>query len=107
MKYSYEQLAEFSFKIITFAGEAKSEAMLGIYAAKANKFDEAEQHIHNAETSLIEAEKQHMELIQAEAQGEKIEIPLLFMHAEDQMLTTQTLILVAKEFIDLYKTVKK
>ena len=105
-KYNYEQLAGISFQIITYAGSAKSDAMMAIYAAKEGKFDEAEKNIKEAEKNLIEAEKQHASLVQDEATGESINIPLLLMHAEDQMLTTQTLILMAKEFIDLYKKIK-
>lgn len=105
-KYNYEKLAGISFQIITFAGCAKSDAMMAIYAAKEGKFEEAEEKIKEAEKNLIEAEKQHADLVQDEAAGEKIDIPLLLMHAEDQMLTTQTLILMAKEFIDLYKKIK-
>lgn len=106
-KYDYEKLATISFQIITFAGTAKSEAMMAIYDAKEGKFEEAESKIKEAEKNMIEAEKQHTDLIQSEAAGEKIHIPLLLMHAEDQMLTTQTLILMAKEFIDLYKKINK
>lgn len=106
MAYTYEQLAELSFKIITFAGSAKSDAMEAIYAAKAGQFEEAKLKMKEAHKNLIEAEKQHAELIQKEAAGEKIHIPLLFMHAEDQMLCTQTLMLLADEIIDLHKELK-
>lgn len=106
-KYTYEMLAEISFKIITFAGGAKSDAMEAIHAIKKNKSKEAIAKIESAHNNMIEAEKQHAELIQAEASGIKIDIPILFMHAEDQLLTTQTLIMIAEEFIDLYKLVHK
>lgn len=106
MSYTYEQLAEISFKIITFAGMAKSDAMEAIYAAKAKRFEEAKEKMDAAHKNLIEAEKQHTELIQKEAAGVSINIPLLFMHAEDQMLCTQTLMLLADEIIDLHKELK-
>ncbi|MGL4951556.1 MAG: PTS lactose/cellobiose transporter subunit IIA [Mycoplasma sp.] len=106
MSYTYEKLAELSFQIITFAGCAKSDAMEAIYAAKVGKFDEAKEKMSSAHKNLIEAEKQHAELIQKEAQGVEIRIPLLFMHAEDQMLCTQTLMILADEIIDLHKEMK-
>lgn len=102
-KYNYESLAQVSFQIITYAGVAKSDAMLAIQDAKEGKFDEAKSKIDSAHKNLIEAEKQHANLIQDEAAGEKIEIPLLLLHAEDQLLCTQTLILLAEEIIELHK----
>ena len=43
-----------------------------------------------------------MHMIQKEAAGEKSEFSLLLMHAEDQLMTTETLKIVAEEFIELY-----
>lgn len=106
-KYTYEKLAEVSFNIITYSGEAKSNAMLAIYAAKANNIEEAKQKLEQANKDIIKASEQHVELIQQEAQGNKIDVPLLLLHAEDQLLTTQTLILMAEEFVNLYELVHK
>ncbi|MGL4184100.1 MAG: PTS lactose/cellobiose transporter subunit IIA [Metamycoplasmataceae bacterium] len=106
MSYTYEQLGEISFRIITFAGEAKSEAMLAIFEAKKGNFEEANNKIEKAHKELLEAERQHAELVQQEAAGMEIKIPLLLMHAEDQLLSTQTLILMATEIIDLHKKIK-
>ena len=103
--FTFEQLSEVAFQIIAFAGEAKSDAMLAIYEAKVGKYAEAETKINLANEAINKASHQHFELIQAEAQGNKIEIPLLLMHAEDQLLTTQTLILLAQEMVDLYKKI--
>jgi PTS system cellobiose-specific IIA component len=104
-KYTYEELGQISFMIITFAGTAKSDAMLAIYAAKDGKFDEAKLKLEEAEKNIIEAEKQHADLVQQEAAGTEIKIPLLLMHAEDQLLSTQTIILMAEEFVSLYKRI--
>ena len=42
-------------------------------------------------------------LIQKEAAGEKTELSLLFIHAEDQMAMTEMVQLFSKELIQLYK----
>lgn len=102
-KYTYEELGQISFMIITFAGTAKSDAMLAIYSAKKNDFEDAKLKLESAEKNIIEAEKQHADLVQREAAGTEIKIPLLLMHAEDQLLSTQTLLLMAEEFVSLYK----
>lgn len=107
MSYTYEKLAEISFQIITFAGEAKSEAMLALYAAKKGDFKESKLKMELSHKQMTEAEKQHAELIQKEAAGEEIKVPLLLMHAEDQLLSTQTLILLVEELIDIHTKLNK
>ncbi len=107
MSFNYEELAGVAFNIIIHAGNAKSSAMEGVYAAKEGNFKLAKEKIEESHKEMIEAEKQHTPLIQAEAQGTKVDIPLLLMHAEDQMLTTQTLILMAEEIIHLHEVVAK
>ena len=48
VSYTYEQIAEMSFKILTFANAAKSDAIQSIYAAKKGNFSEAEKRIASA-----------------------------------------------------------
>lgn len=103
MSYTYEILAGISFQIITYAGSAKSDAMLALYDAKEGKFAEAALKITSSHKNMIEAEKQHADLVQKEAGGLKIDVPLLLIHAEDQLLSTQTLILLVEEMIEMYK----
>ncbi|WP_348735613.1 PTS lactose/cellobiose transporter subunit IIA [Spiroplasma endosymbiont of Ammophila pubescens] len=93
---------EVSFGIITYAGMAKSNALIAIKSAKEGKTADANNLIIEAEQNIIEAEKQHMTIIQEEAQGIKHQIPVLFIHAEDQMMTAQIVIELSKEFIELY-----
>ncbi len=81
---------------------AKSNALIAIKTAKEGSIENANNLITEAEQNIIEAEKQHMSIIQQEAQGVKHQVPVLFIHAEDQMMTAQMVIELAKEFIDLY-----
>lgn len=106
-KFTLEELSQVAFQIITNAGEAKSEAMLAIYDAKDNKIKEAKIKLEKANKLINVASEAHFELIQSEAQGNKIDIPLILMHAEDQLLSTQTLILLAEEFVALYEKIGK
>lgn len=106
-EFSLEELSQVAFQIITHAGEAKSEAMMAIYDAKENKINEAREKIDKANKAMIIASEQHFELIQSEAQGNRIQIPLILMHAEDQLLSTQTLILLAEEIVNLHEKIGK
>lgn len=88
--------------IITFAGLAKSSALEALSYAKEGKFDLIEEKLEEASTNMKEASKVHFEGISADANGE-LAINILMVHAEDQLMSTDTLIILVKEMIDLYK----
>ncbi|WP_339023170.1 PTS lactose/cellobiose transporter subunit IIA [Spiroplasma endosymbiont of Crioceris asparagi] len=94
---------EISFKIIAYSGEAKSLALEAINYAKEKDFDTAMTKLAEADTRIAEAGEAHMDVISEEADGVKICAPVLFIHAEDQLLNTQTIMILAKEFIEMYK----
>lgn len=100
-----EKIQEISFVIISNVGEAKSLALEAIRASSTKKYSEADKLIDEAESLVVVAEKAHMDLISKEASGETVEFALLLMHAEDQMLSTQTVIILAKEMINIYKKI--
>jgi len=66
------------------------------------KLEEAKETLKKAEEHLKEGHKGHFDLVQKEARGEKLEFSILFMHAEDQLLTTATLKDVVTEMINMY-----
>ncbi len=99
-----EQLEEKVFGIIAFSGDAKSSYIEAIAFAKKGEYDKALEKIESAKESYVLAHKNHLELMQAEMQGEKI-LSMLLMHAEDQMMSCEVFELLAKEFIELYKKV--
>ncbi|ARU91337.1 PTS system lactose/cellobiose-specific IIA component [Spiroplasma clarkii] len=96
---------EISMNMIAYSGEAKSLAVFAIEKAENNQVLAALQDIKDAEELLISAEKLHLGVIVQEAQGIKLEFKILFMHAEDQMLSTQFFILTAKKLINLHQKV--
>ncbi|QBQ07435.1 PTS system, cellobiose-specific IIA component [Spiroplasma gladiatoris] len=96
---------EISMGIITYAGMAKTNAVLAIREAKEKNYTKAEELLKEAHEHIITAEKMHMDVITAECNGEKIEFKVLFMHSEDQMLTTQSMLVLAEEMIEMYKII--
>ena len=94
-----------SFQIISAVGSAKSFYMEAIAAAKTGDFAKAEELMSEGQTVFLEGHKAHAQLIQNEATGEKIEFSLLFMHAEDQLMSTDLLKLMALEIIELHKKI--
>src|SRR5699024_6175376 len=88
--------------LITHSGNAKSNAMEAIQHAKNKEMKQANQFIEQAEEELLEAHSKQTEMIQNEARGEKTEVSLLLVHAQDHFMNAMTFKDLAKEFIELY-----
>lgn len=98
-----EEMEFICFQLIANSGAAKSSFVEAIQFAKKGKLKEAKEKVGEAESAFVEAHKIHSELIQKEAGGEKTEFSLLFMHAEDQMASTEIVQLLSQELIELYR----
>lgn len=92
-----------SFQIISAVGSAKSMYIQAIQEAKAGNFQEANKLMTEGSAIFLEGHAAHGTLIQQEASGETVAFSLLLMHAEDQLMTTETLKIIAQEFIELYQ----
>jgi len=92
-----------SFQIISAVGTAKSMYIEAIQEAKQGNLEKANDLIEEGKKVFVEGHNVHGSLIQKEAGGEKLEFSLLLMHAEDQLITTDTFRIVAEEFIELYR----
>lgn len=84
------------FSIILHAGDARSHALEALRYAREQKFAEAEESMAQAKTQLIAAHHIQTDLLQAEARGEKQEINLLLIHAQDHLMTA----MLAKDLIE-------
>ena len=93
----------FSFQVISKTGEAKSNYISAIYSAKQGDFEKAKELVELGNKSFLEAHRLHGELIQKEAQGEKPELTLLLIHAEDQLNSTETIKVLVEEMIVLFE----
>ncbi|MDQ7863456.1 PTS lactose/cellobiose transporter subunit IIA [Peribacillus frigoritolerans] len=52
---------------------------------------------------MVEGHHAHSGLIQQEASGQKVEFSLLLMHAEDQMMSAETINDLVAEMIRMYR----
>lgn len=91
------------FPIISLAGESKSLAYEALRLAKENKFDEAEEKMKEADSLLLKSHEFQTNLISREADGEKIEITMLFVHAQDHLMTAMSEKNLIKEMINILK----
>ncbi|EEL48472.1 Lichenan-specific phosphotransferase enzyme IIA component [Bacillus cereus Rock3-44] len=77
--------------------------MEAIDYAKRGEFEEADAKLQDALQELQEAHCLQTDLIQREAGGEKTEITLLMVHAQDHLMNAITVKELATEFVELYK----
>lgn len=94
-----------AFNIISNVGTAKSMVMEALYAAREGKYDEAEKKLKESRQFLTEGHKAHHQLIQEEASGKPLTFSLIIMHAEDQMMSVETISDLVSEMIRMYKDI--
>ncbi len=92
------------FEIISYVGTAKSCFVNAIAKAREGAFDEAASLVDEGDKAFAQGHDVHLKLLQADAAGEREpDAPLILLHAEDQMAGTETVRIMATEFIALYK----
>lgn len=91
------------FSLIMHAGDARSYALEALRQARAQDFAAAEVSMNKAKENLIAAHQVQTELLQAEARGEKQEINLLVIHAQDHLMTAILAKDLIEEMIVMYK----
>lgn len=102
-----ESFEMISCQIIAAVGSARGMFVEAIQQAKQGNFSEAENLIKQGEESMNEGHRAHMDVLTRFANQENIPFDLLLVHAEDQMMSAETIKIVAEEFISLYKNSSK
>lgn len=94
-------------ELITNSGSARSKAIEGIRFAKNGELEKAKEKIKECEEFLSKAHNMQTNLIHNEANGNKAEVSLLLVHAQDHLMNAITIKDMAKEFVDLYEKFSK
>ena len=95
------------FPIIALAGESKSLAYEALRLAKENKFEEADKKIKESNELILKSHQYQTDLISKEASGETFVINLLFIHAQDHLMTAISEKNLINELIDILKMNQK
>ena len=93
--------------LIIYGGDGRSSAMEAIQAAKKGDFELAEEKLKAADQSLLEARHSQTEMLTQEANGNSVEVSLLMVHGQDHLMTGMMFRDLAKEIVDLYRTLKE
>ncbi|AGF55509.1 MULTISPECIES: PTS lactose/cellobiose transporter subunit IIA [Clostridium] len=94
-------------ELVVNGGHARSKSMEAIKAAKKGDFEFAKEKIKEANEALNNAHNFQTSLIQKEAAGEKVEISLLMVHAQDHLMNAMTVRDLAKEMVSMYEEFRK
>ncbi len=98
-------LEEIVFSIIISAGNARARAYDALASAQEGDFEKAKEYIREAEKEVGDAHKVQTEIIQREAKGDKVELSLLFVHAQDHLMTAISEKGLIENMIKLYKRI--
>ena len=99
-------MEEIIMNLILHGGEVRSYSMEAIQAAKRGNIEEAKELIEKADKEQVESHKVQTSLIQNEAAGNKAEVSLLLVHAQDHLMTSMTLKDLAVELIDIHEIIQ-
>lgn len=89
--------------LIIYGGNAKSNAVEAIEAAKKGDFKLAKTKISDAESSLLKAHNAQTSLLSEESNGNMTIVSLLMVHGQDHLMNAITFIDLAKEIINIYE----
>ncbi len=89
------------FSIILYAGNARSYCFDALTLARGGKHAEASARLGQAVQELKKAHNMQFDLLQAEANGEKQEMSLLLIHAQDHLMNASLAKDLIKELISM------
>lgn len=89
--------------LIAHSGDARTLAYRALNAAKAHDFEEADRLMKESEQCSILAHNGQSELLFAEANGNKTELNVLLVHAQDHLMTSMLAQELIRELIEVYK----
>ena len=101
------ELEKSSFELISNSGSARSYSLEALNLAKEGKIDQANEKMEIAKEEILKAHKIQTQLIQKEANGQKIEVSILLVHAQDHLMTSILANDLIKEMIGMQEEINK
>ncbi len=92
--------------LIAHSGDARTLAFQALQAVKKGDFDEADRLMQESMKESVQAHDGQTDLLAAEAKGEKIELGILLIHAQDHLMTSMLAQELIGEMIQMYKNMK-
>ena len=93
-----------AMELIANSGEARALAFLALHEVKAGHADQARNLLKQSEESSLRAHKVQTALLVSEANGDKNDINILLIHAQDHLMNSLLAQELIKELIELHET---
>lgn len=100
-------MEEIIFEIIANGGDAKSSAYEAIEESEKGNYERAEELLKEADEALKKAHNVQTKIITEEVNGKHIEVSVLFVHAQDHLMTAMEVRTLAERFIGINKKINK
>lgn len=94
-----EQISQVAMQVITYAGMAKSNYLEALKYYRENDQTAYEQSMSNGDESFSQAHEAHLQLLQQEMNTQEPQITMLMAHAEDQLMSAETIKTLIQEII--------
>lgn len=106
-----QEFLQAAFKIIMPAGDARHCAAEAINAQLEGDDEKADAQLKEAHQNILAAHKVQTDLIQSEAAremstGTSTMIPLLFIHAQDTLMTIMSEVNLSESMVKMYRALK-
>lgn len=102
-----QEMYEIAFQIIVHAGESRSLSNEAMDAAEKYDFEKAEELLKKANDEFLECHQIQTDMLTSEANGEKNEINVIFIHAQDHLTMATMAMDNAKRLVTMYKKMKE
>ena len=98
---------ELSFQIIASSGYARSLAFEALRKAKDGAFDEAHDLLEQAKTASIDGHNAQTSMITKEASGERVDVGIIVVHAQDHLMTSMLAQELIEEIVELREEIAR
>lgn len=99
-----DELTQVAFQVILNAGDARNCLDKAIDHVANLDFDAAAESMEEADALITKAHNAQTGIIQRQAAGEKFEYSILFVHAQDTLMTIDAQIHLFKKLVPVFKT---
>ena len=97
-----EKLETLLMQMISYSGDCKSLCIEAMNSFRDEDFNQAASLLEEAENSLLRAQKMiHAKILSTFVRNEEMKINLFVVHAEDQMMSSETILSVVKGMLKI------
>lgn len=98
-----EKITEIAFEIIAAVGTARGMYMEAIQEAKKGNYDAAHKLMEDGREVFVQGHHAHKDILTMQGAGVKLPMNIFLMHAEDQLMASDSFEVIANEEIELYQ----